>query len=308
MQGIVIKSTGSWYTVLMSDGTRKECRIKGNFRLKGIKATNPIAVGDSVEIDLEGGEGMISDIHERKNYIIRRSTKLSKQWHIIAANIDRAFLVVTIALPKTSFGFMDRFLATAEAYNIPTTILFNKKDLHTFPEIQEELEYRMSIYQNIGYECKAVSSMDKNDMNWVKEQLNGKINLFCGHSGVGKSSIINAIDSTLKLKVGNISEVHFKGTHTTTFAEMHEVNKNTFIIDTPGIKEFGIIDMEKHELSHFFPEIFNTSRDCKFNTCLHVNEPKCAVLQAVENEVIAPSRYNSYISILNGEELIKEYE
>lgn len=302
MKGIVIKSTGSWYSVLTENNARVECRIKGKLRLEGIKATNPVSVGDNVEIEKDS----ILKILPRKNYIIRRATNLSKQSHVIAANIDRAYLIVTLGFPKTSTGFIDRFLCTAEAYRIPVTILFNKKDIYADDGIAEVNQMK-NVYEKIGYDCFFISSFEKNDMNFLNEKMKGKINLIAGHSGVGKSTFINALDSKFHLKVGELSEAHDKGTHTTTFAEMFRLSNGGFIIDTPGIKELGIINIEKNELSHFFPEIFKKASQCKFHTCLHLNEPQCAVIDAVKKGEIAVSRYNSYLGILTTDELEKKY-
>lgn len=302
MTGIVIKSTGSHYNVLTEKGTTVECRIKGKLRLEGIKATNPVAVGDQVSLENDS----ITDVLPRKNYIIRRATNLSKQTHILAANIDRAYLIVTLALPKTSTGFIDRFLITAEAYRIPATIIFNKIDIYT-DDGKEEVSYLKGVYEKIGYECFTVSALDRNDVAFLREKMKNKINLVAGHSGVGKSTLISSIEPQLKLKVGALSESHDKGTHTTTFAEMFPLSGGGFVIDTPGIKEFGIVNVDKNELYHFFPEIFAKAAECKYGTCLHVNEPKCAVIEAVEKEEIAPSRYNSYLGIVSGDELEKKY-
>ena len=308
MKGTVIKSTGSWYTVLDPKGAYVQCRIKGKLRLEGSKSTNYVSVGDHVEFEMDDdGKGSINELLERKNYIIRKATNLSKQTHIIAANIDQAFLIVTLAQPRTSLGFMDRFLATAEAYSIPANIVFNKTDIYS-KELMEELGEVKSIYEKIGYKCFLVSSIENKGVDELKSAIKGKVNLFSGHSGVGKSTLINTIEPGLELSVGDISTAHNKGTHTTTFAEMHPLKMGGFIIDTPGIKEFGLINVEKTELSHFFPEIFAMSKHCKFSTCLHVNEPKCAVIEAVDKNEIALSRYNSYLGIVTGEELDKEYQ
>jgi ribosome biogenesis GTPase / thiamine phosphate phosphatase len=309
MNGIVMKSTGSWYHVLAEDGSTIDCRIKGVFRIRGLKTTNPIAVGDQVKYEPESeGKGMIYDIAERKNYIIRRSINLSRQYHIIAANMDQAFLIATLALPRTSAGFIDRFLLTAEAYRIPVVMVFNKLDLFEEDETaMKELNDFCSIYEKIGYQCLKVSATEKKGIGELRSLSRGKTTLIAGHSGVGKSTLVNEMDSLLDIKTGEISEAHFKGKHTTTFAEMHPLSYGGFIIDTPGIKELGIVDMEKEEISHYFPEMRDRMNQCKFNNCLHVNEPKCAVIEAVEKGEIAASRYNSYLSILNGEELETEY-
>ncbi|MCW3085977.1 MAG: ribosome small subunit-dependent GTPase [Bacteroidetes bacterium] len=310
MNGVVIKSTGSWYSILADDGTAIECRIKGVFRIKGIKTTNPVAVGDRVAFEMEAdGRGVIHAIEDRKNYIIRRSINLSKQSHIIAANMDQAFLIVTLALPRTSAGFIDRFLLTAEAYHIPATIIFNKTDLfEDEPDLMQELHDFMAIYQKIGYPCYKVSAIKQSDIDILKGLTKDKITLVSGHSGVGKSTLVNAMDAKLHLKTGEISDSHFKGKHTTTFAEMHALNYGGFIIDTPGIKELGLVDMEKEEITDYFPEMHAIKDQCKFNNCLHINEPKCAVIAAVENGEIAQSRYNSYLGIMSGEELDIVYE
>ncbi len=309
MNGIVMKSTGSWYSVLTEKGTLVECGIKGRFRIKGIKTTNPIAVGDKVEFDMENdGRGVIHKIENRKNYIIRKSINLSKQSHIIAANIDQALLIVTLAFPRTSAGFMDRFLLTAEAYHIPTIILFNKIDLFE-NDIQsmKELDEFIDIYEEIGYKCYKVSAKEKiavSALEGLLQQLTkDKTSLIAGHSGVGKSTLVNAMNLNLNLKVGEISDAHFKGKHTTTFAEMHPLTYGGFIIDTPGIKELGLVDMEREEISDYFPEMRALKNQCKFNNCLHLNEPGCAVIEAVGKGKIAPSRYKSYVGIMNGEEL-----
>lgn len=309
MNGVVIKSTGSWYTVLNEDNQVLECRIKGVFRTKDIKSTNPIAVGDRVSFEMEGdGKGVIHAIAERKNYIIRKSINLSKQSHILAANVDQALLVATLAMPRTSFGFIDRFLVTAEAYHIPVTIVFNKTDLFEKEAVlMKELDDFMAVYKTIGYTCYKASAFQKSDIELLRNLTKDKITLIAGHSGVGKSTLVNAMDDQLALKVGEISDAHSKGKHTTTFAEMHQLTYGGFIIDTPGIKELGLVDMEKEELTDYFPEMRALKSDCKFNNCLHVNEPKCAIIKAVEDGKIAPSRYHTYLGIMNGEELETEF-
>lgn len=304
MKGKVIKSTGSWYTVLLEDGKIVECGIKGKFRISGIKTTNPIAVGDNVEFELEAdGKGVIHKLEERKNYIIRKSINLSKQSHIIAANVDQAFLIVTLAFPRTSAGFIDRFLLTAEAYHIPTSIIFNKVDLfENDVAAMAELDAFIGIYTQIGYPCYKVSALKNKSIDTLKQLTKDKITLVSGHSGVGKSTLVNTMDSNLDLRVGEISDSHNKGKHTTTFAEMHPLTYGGFIIDTPGIKELGLVDMEKEEISGYFPEMRALKNQCKFNNCVHINEPKCAVIEAVEKGEIARSRYTSYLGIMNGEE------
>ncbi|WP_196890906.1 ribosome small subunit-dependent GTPase A [Aureivirga marina] len=303
MKGIVIKSTGSWYQVRHEDGTIYQCRIRGKFRIKGIKSTNPVAVGDIVDFELEPKKdtAVITDIHERKNYIVRKSVNLSKRTHIIASNIDIAFLLVTIDNPPTFEGFIDRFLVTAEAYQIPTVILFNKIDTIT-EETQEQKEYLEAVYGSIGYLCIDVSATEGINIDEVKELMKGKVSLFSGHSGVGKSTLVNTIEPDLDLKTSEISTQHKQGQHTTTFAEMHPLSFGGYIIDTPGIKGFGIVDFEKNELGNYFPEFFELKSECKFHNCLHVNEPKCAVKEALDRGEIAPTRYNSYLQMLEGDE------
>ncbi len=310
MKGVVIKSTGSWYTVLTESKTIFECRIKGLFRIKEIKSTNPIAVGDKVDFEMEeDGRGVIHAIEDRKNYIIRKSINLSKQSHIIAANVDQALLIVTLASPRTSAGFINRFLLTAEAYHIPTSIIFNKMDLvEEDKTAMKELDEFIAIYQKIGYDCHKVSATKKINIDLLKQLTKDKVTLISGHSGVGKSTLVNALDPNLHLRVGEISDAHAKGKHTTTFAEMHQLAYGGSIIDTPGIKELGLVDMEKEEITDYFPEIRGLKNQCKFNNCLHLNEPKCAVIEAVEKGEIAESRYNSYLGIMSGEELDVNYE
>lgn len=301
MQGLVTKSTGSWYQVQTPGGERYDCRIKGKFRIKGIVTTNPIAVGDEVDFELEPDlqTAVITNLHPRKNYIIRKSINLSKQGQIIAANLDQALLVVTLASPRTSLGFIDRFLVTAEAYDIPAKLVFNKLDLFSDEGLDILAEYT-AMYEHIGYPCYQVSALKGTNIGQVQALLKDKITLISGHSGVGKSSMINALLPDLELRTSEVSEWSDKGTHTTTFAEMFEVPQGGFIIDTPGIRELGIIDIEKEELSHFFPEMRERMHNCKFNNCQHINEPGCAVLAALERGEIEPSRYDSYLSIYNG--------
>lgn len=302
MRGLVTKSTGSWYQVLDDEGKRHECRIKGIFRTQGIKTTNPIAVGDRVEFEIEHGQqsAVITKLEPRKNYIIRRSVNLSKQTQIIGANLDLALLVVTLASPPTSTGFIDRFLVTAEAYGIPAALVFNKLDLFSEEGLEILAEY-MAIYENLGYPCYTVSALEKENIEELNEVLKDKITLISGHSGVGKSTLINAIIPGADLKTGNISDWSDKGKHTTTFAEMIDLPFGGKLIDTPGIRELGIVDIEPQELSHYFPEMRNLLNQCKFHNCRHINEPGCAVLDALENGGIEPSRYDSYLSIYNNE-------
>lgn len=305
MTGLVYKSTGSWYTVKTLNGKVYECRIKGKFRLKGIKSTNPIAVGDFVEFELETKNdtktGVIDRIQERKNYIIRKSVNLSKQTHIIASNIDQVFLLVTIDNPPTFTSFIDRFLVTAEAYSIKTILLFNKIDSYD-EETLLEAKYLASIYRDIGYECIGISAKTGRNIDKVKQLMIGKVSMFSGHSGVGKSTLINILEPGMDLKTKEISEQHQQGQHTTTFAEMFDLSFDAKIIDTPGIKGFGVVDMDTEEIGDFFPEFFKLKQDCKFNNCTHIHEPKCAIKQALENDEIAYSRYRSYVQMLDGDE------
>lgn len=301
MQGIVIKSTGSWYIVKTVNKTIN-CRIKGKFRIKGIKSTNPVTVGDVVDIEMEKNTdtGIINNIHDRKNYIIRKSVNLSKQTHIIASNIDQAFLLITIDNPPTLTGFIDRFLASARAYKIPVILLFNKADSYTKETlaIKEKLK---NIYLKIGYQCLDISATKNINIKQLKKLMKDKVSLFSGHSGVGKSTLANAINPKLQLKTKQISTQHKQGKHTTTFAEMFELPFGGYIIDTPGIKGFGLVDFEKYEVTDYFIEFFKLKQDCKFNNCLHLNEPNCAVKDALENGEIAVSRYRSYLQIINGD-------
>ena len=311
MKGVIVKSTGSWYLVREFDrGKLYDCRIKGKFRVAGIKSTNPLAVGDFVSFEPEEkdeGQGIIDGIEDRKNYIIRKSVNLSKRVHIIAANMDQALLVTTLAQPATSTGFMDRFLSTAEAYNIPTIIVFNKCDLYDSEEIRSELDYRKAVYSAIGYHCLETSATEGEGLAELASLLKGKTTLLSGHSGVGKSTLINAIESSLNLRTGAVSSSHNKGQHTTTFAEMHPLKMGGDIIDTPGIKGFGLVNMEDTDLSHFFPEIFTISKECKFHNCKHINEPQCAVKIALDEHKIAPTRYESYLNQLNDQDETTHY-
>ena len=301
MKGIVTKSTGSWYHLRTEDGTTYQARIRGKFRIANIKHTNPIAVGDEVDFEIDKDNvAVITNIHDRKNYIIRKSVNLSKKTHIIASNIDVAFLVVTMANPKTSFGFIDRFLITAEAYQIPVVILFNKIDAYTEEEL-DDLNLYKHIYNSIGYESLDISAETGLNLDLVKDRMKDNISLVSGHSGVGKSTLINALNPDLNLKTHQVSDFNSKGQHTTTFAQMFEWPFGGFIIDTPGIKEFGLVHLDKSELQNYFPEIFELRSECKFDNCIHVNEPKCAVRDAVETMQIAPSRYENYVTFLEEE-------
>lgn len=303
-KGLIIKSTGSWYSVKdMETGKLISCNIRGKLRIQGIKSTNPVAVGDMVEYDVfENSEtGVIKNVLDRRNYIIRKSTNLSKQTHIIAANIDQAILMVTIAHPETYTIFIDRFLITAEAYEIPAKLIFNKTDLYNEKQT-EYLNELIRIYRNAGYECIAISVKDKTNIEIISQLLKNKTSLIAGNSGVGKSSLINLIDSNLKLKTSEISDYHKSGKHTTTFAEMYELSNGGYIIDTPGIRGFGLHDVKNEELFHFFPEIFKISKGCKYYNCTHHHEPGCAVINAVEDGKISLLRYENYLSILFDDE------
>ena len=303
MEGLVIKSTGSWYEVLTDQGKSINCRIKGKFRTLDIKTTNPIAVGDRVQIDPEPDQetGLITTLHPRKNYIIRKSVNLSKQAQIIAANLDQAFLIVTLASPRTSMGFIDRFLVTAEAYDIPAKLIFNKLDLFN-EEGLEILEEYQAIYENAGYPCYSVSAIKKTNLDQIRELLKDKVTLVSGHSGVGKSTLINALLPGKELKTGQISDWSDKGKHTTTFAEMFQLPFGGYLIDTPGIRELGVFDIEKQDLGRLFPEIRKLMENCRFHNCRHINEPGCAVLEALDNEELESSRYDSYLSIYHDNE------
>lgn len=306
MRGLVIKNTGSWYDVRTDDGQLFACKVKGNFRLRGIRSTNPVAVGDWVEITPpstggEGGGSFITEIHDRRNYIIRRASNLSKQSHIIAANVDLACLIVTIAHPETSTTFIDRFLASAEAYRVPVAIIFNKIDLYDEDE-RRYLDAVMNLYRYLDYPCFAVSAETGEGIEEMFSFLQGKTSLFSGNSGVGKSTLLNRLVPEARAKTAALSEAHDQGLHTTTFSEMFELGRPTpnpsYIIDTPGIRGFGTFDFERAEVSHYFREIFRFGQDCRFGNCTHTHEPGCAVLKALENHEIAESRYQSYLSIL----------
>ena len=305
MDGIVVKSTGSWYEVMKPSGEIINCRLKGKFRLQGLKHTNPVTVGDKINYEMEPNSenGVIFSIEPRKNYIIRKSSNLSKQTHIIASNIDQAILMVTIAFPTTSLGFIDRFLVTAEAYHIPTTIIFNKVDLCT-DGLEDVLQETIDLYhKKVGYDYLKTSVNDKIGLDEVKELLQNKTTLVAGHSGVGKSSLLNAIEHNLNLRTGIISKTSFNGQHTTTFAQMHPLSFGGFIIDTPGIREFGVVDLNNAELSHYFKEMKPFIGKCKFNNCQHIHEPQCAVLEALEAGQIPTERYQSYLSIMANEDV-----
>lgn len=298
MRGTVVKNTGSWYTVLTEDGRTIESKIKGNFRLRGIRSTNPVAVGDHVHIEMnQEGTAFITEIDDRRNYIIRRSQNLSKQSHIIAANVDQAFLVVTVSHPETSTTFIDRFLASAEAYSVPVALIFNKHDLLDADERRYQ-EMMVTLYETIGYECRTVCAVTGEGVEALRPLLKDKVTLLSGNSGVGKSTLINLLIPGSNQKVAEISDAHDTGMHTTTFSEMLALPGGGYLIDTPGIKGFGTFDMEPEEITSYFREIFRFSRDCRFSNCTHTHEPGCAVIQAVKDHYIAESRYQSYLSML----------
>lgn len=298
MLGTVIRSSGSVYGVRAADGTLVDCRVKGNFRLKGIRSTNPVAVGDHVRFDVrEDGTAYIVEILERKNYIVRKASNLSKQSHILASNLDLCFLIVTINHPATATTFIDRFLAAAEAYRVPVVLVFNKTDLYNETE-REELEYLTALYESIGYRCVHTSATECSGIEELKAIMQGKVSLLAGNSGVGKSSIVNAIAPEIAARVGEISKTHDTGMHTTTYTEMFEFMPGSYIVDTPGVKGFGTYDMEVEEISHYFVEFFELSKECRYGNCTHTHEPGCAVLEALESGRLAPSRYQSYLSML----------
>ena len=303
LKGVVIKSTGSWYLVRTPEAEKFQCRLAGKLRLDNRRTTNPVAVGDLVEFSKENHDsGVIQQILPRKNYIIRKSLNLSRQAHILASNIDQAILVVTLFQPRTSTGFIDRFLVTAEAYRIPAMLIFNKRDLlsEDVLNIQQEL---IILYEELGYPCFSVSSLNNKSVESIKNIFKDKTSLISGHSGVGKSTLINSIQPGLNLRVGEISQIHDKGKHTTTFAELFELDFGGFIIDTPGIKELGVLEMKREEVGHYFPEFRNLLNECRFNNCTHTNEPACAVLNALSEGKIDEGRYYNYCSILSGEEM-----
>ena len=297
-----MKSTGSQYLVKLDDGSLVSCGIKGKFRIKGIRATNPVTVGDQVVFEWsENGEsGIITSIRERTNYIIRRSSNLAREYQLLAANIDLAWLMISMTLPRTLTPFIDRFLVSAEAYRIPVVILFNKTDLYGLPE-KEEMEHLKAVYRDVGYRCMQMSLQTREGVKEVREVMTGKVNVIAGNSGVGKSTLIQVLDPTIRLKIGDVSESHKSGRHTTTFAEMFELSKGIRIIDTPGIRGFGTIDIEKEELSHFFPEIFRAGKQCKYHNCLHLHEPECSVKTGVENGSISEFRYINYLMMMEEE-------
>ena len=304
MKGIVFKSTGSWYSVRLQEGTFIDCRIRGKFKLAKLQVTNPIAVGDKVVVEHDPaheGTGIITEIEPRENYVMRKSVHKAEKGHLIASNIDRAILIVTLHHPRTSLGFIDRFLVTTDSFRIPTTIVFNKADLLSKEDL-EEVKYISFIYEEIGINTLLISAKEGTGIEELRKVIEGQVTLLSGHSGTGKSTITNKLIPHKKQKIGLVSEAVKKGIHTTTFAEMFEIDQNTWLIDTPGIKELGLIDIGDHELSDYFPEMRALLGQCRFNNCSHTHEPKCAVIEALENGEIAPSRYESYISMLENED------
>ena len=300
MNGVVIKSTGSWYQVKSEFGDLIECRLKGKFRIKGIKSTNPIVVGDKVKVEKKDNVFMIEELYERKNSIIRKSVNLSKQTHIIAANIDQSILMITLASPITTSSFIDRFLVSANAFGVDVVLLFNKTDLYN-NEQKIQQEQMQVLYEKIGYTCLSVSVI-KDDLKNVKQLMKGKINLIAGHSGVGKSTLINKLQPNLNINTKEISESYDQGQHTTSFSELHNLEFGASIIDTPGIKGFGLVEIEKNEIGNYFPEFFKVKGECKFHNCIHLNEPNCAVKDALIKDIISESRYFSYLGMLEEEE------
>lgn len=304
LKGKVLKSTGKWYHVEMEDGSIVNCRIRGKMRLSELRTTNPIAVGDNVilsDSEDEHGNRIILDFEDRINYIVRKSTNLSKQMQILAANVDQAYLLVTTAAPVTHLAFIDRFLVAAESFRIPTTLLFNKIDTYS-PDELEYIDALCYLYEKIGYRCYKISAEKKENIDFLKAEINGKQVMISGHSGVGKSTLVNALDSSLDLRIGEISQVHQQGKHTTTFAEMFKLSSGGYIVDTPGIRAFGVVNLEKEVISHYFPEMRNFLNECKFNNCQHLNEPKCAVKAALESGEISESRYTTYIQLMTEDE------
>lgn len=304
LKGKVLKSTGKWYHVEMEDGSIVNCRIRGKMRLSELRTTNPIAVGDNVIIsdsEDEHGNRIILDFEDRINYIVRKSTNLSKQMQILAANVDQAYLLVTTAAPVTHLAFIDRFLVAAESFRIPTTLLFNKIDTYS-PDELEYIDALCYLYEKIGYRCYKISAEKKENIDFLKAEINGKQVMISGHSGVGKSTLVNALDSSLDLRIGEISQVHQQGKHTTTFAEMFKLSSGGYIVDTPGIRAFGVVNLEKEVISHYFPEMRNFLNACKFNNCQHLNEPKCAVKAALESGEISESRYTTYLQLMTEDE------
>lgn len=304
IRGKVLKSTGKWYHVLLPDGTIIDCRVRGKLRLEGLRTTNPISVGDEVFLDEkrdEEGKGVILDYEQRVNYIVRKSTNLSKQMHILAANIDRAYLLVTLKHPETHTVFIDRFLVAAESFRIPVTLLFNKVDLLNDEE-RFDLEAVMDMYRVIGYDCVAISAINQDNCSFLREEIIGKQVMIAGHSGTGKSTLVNALDGSLQLRIGEISSAHHQGQHTTTFAEMHPLKSGGFIVDTPGIRAFGVVNLDKEVISHYFPEMRALIGQCKFHNCQHINEPHCAVKAEIEDGTIYKSRYWTYLQLMNNDE------